>query len=233
MSGGVDPLDGGILFKPGQLPFGIATGIGRDIGDSLVERAGAVEIVEEFLIADRLKGFVSPVREQTFYFFEQSVLHHRVYPVVDTAMEFFFGQFQTDEPDMERALPGCSATKREDRPAGGQADFQRPQEAMWVELFTIGEKGRIELADFLLQPRYAILLVLLPQALAQFGIDRGNIVQPVGKSLDVQTCTSYHDSGWPVTKNISRPLQGQLLENGGIDFLTDGMRIDKIMVDRL
>ena len=55
---GVGPLDGGILPEPGQLSFGIVTGIRRDIGDSLVERAGAVEIVEEFLIADRLQGFM-------------------------------------------------------------------------------------------------------------------------------------------------------------------------------
>jgi hypothetical protein len=39
------------------------------------------------------------------------------------------------------------------------------------------QKGRIELADFLLQPGDAILLVLLPQPFAQFGVYGGNIVQ--------------------------------------------------------
>ena len=64
---------------------------------------------------------------------------------------------------------------------------------MGVELFAFGEKDRIELADFLLQPRYAILLVLLPQAFAQGRVNGRDIVQTVGKGLDIKTGTSYHD----------------------------------------
>lgn len=231
MPGRIDPLDGGILFKPGQLSFGIVTGIDFDVGDSLVERAGAVEIIEELLIADRLQGFMRTPGKQTFYFFEQSLLHHCVYPVVDAVVEFFFRQFQADEPGVERALPGSPASKRKDRPACRQADFQCPKQPVRVELFAFGKEGRIELADFLLQPRHAILLVLLPQALTQAGVGRGDIIEPVGKGPDIEAGTAYHDSGWPIAKNIGRPLQSQLLENGRIDFLTDGVGIDKIMVN--
>ena len=159
------------------------------------------------------------------------MLHHRVYAVMDAAMEFFFGQFQTDFADMERALLWRPAAERKDRPTCGQPDFQRPKQPVRVVLFAFGKEGRIELADFLLQPRYAILLVLLPQALTQVGVGGGDVIETVGKGPDIEAGTTYHDSGGVIAKNISRPLQGQLLENGGIDFLTDRVRIDKIMVN--
>ena len=63
-----------------------------------------VKVLEDLFISNGPQCMVRD-RAADLYFVDQTLFDHAVYPVVDAAMQLFFGKVQADLADVERAFP--------------------------------------------------------------------------------------------------------------------------------
>ena len=228
---GMDPADIGVFPEPRQLTFGIPAGIGLDMGDGFIQGGIPVKVLEYLFISNGLKRIMVTVWQQRLYFFDQSLFDHLVNAGMDPAAQFFFGKVQADLADAERALPDGGAAKAKDRPARGQADFERPEQSLRIKSLAFGKEGGVVEAYFLLEPADTVEVILLLETAADSGIHGGDVIEAIGKCLNIKPGAADHDGDRVLTKDLGRPLQGQFFENGGVDFLPDGMRVNEIVMN--
>ena len=155
--------------------------------NGFIQRAGlAIQVLEYFFIANCLQGIVVAIGQQTFHFFDEPLVDHVVYPVVDAAVQLFLGQVQADLADVKGTLPAGAAAKAEDRPARGEADFERAQQSLGVLSFAFGEEGGVMEVHFLLEPADTVELILQLELAADGGINGGDLIEAIGKGLDIE-----------------------------------------------
>lgn len=97
------------MREPGNLPFGVVSGMLLHQSNGFFQSDLSLEIIEELAVSDALHRVTGPVRQKGFHFCDQSVRNHLIYPLVDPPVEFFPGSstsiFSTRKGRSARPLP--------------------------------------------------------------------------------------------------------------------------------
>lgn len=72
-----------VSCKPRNLFFCVLPSVVFDVGNGLLQSAFAVEVAEEFLVADSVEGVEVPVGDERLCFLQQSLRHHDFDTAVD------------------------------------------------------------------------------------------------------------------------------------------------------